>query len=110
MEHIYNKLVRDKIPDIIEADNRISVTRILDDEEYEKELVNKLLEEAKEVENAKNDEEVVKELADVLEVLRYIAKTKGKTLDDIIKLADDKKEKRGGFDYKIFLEKEISEE
>ena len=49
MEKIYNKLVRDNIPDIIRDDNETPVTRILTDGEYEIELYRKLVEECKEV-------------------------------------------------------------
>ena len=99
MEKIYNKLVRDNIPDIIRDDNRTPVTRNLTDAEYEKELYRKLVEECNEVYEAEDNSETCKELADVLEVIRAIANVKGKTLEDIIKLADDKRNKRGGFSY-----------
>ena len=110
MEKIYNKLVRDNIPDIIRDDNETPVTRILTDGEYEIELYRKLVEECKEVFEAENDNETCKELADVLEVIRAIANVKGKSLEDIIKLAEDKKNKRGGFFKKIYLEKSIKKE
>ena len=95
MEKIYNKLVRDNIPDIIRSDNEKPVTRILTDAEYERELYRKLAEECKEVYRAEDNDEACKELADVLEVIRAIANVKGKSLEDIIKLADDKRNKRG---------------
>ena len=110
MEKIYNKLVRDNIPDIIRDDNETPVTRILTDGEYEIELYRKLVEECKEVFEAENDNETCKELADVLEVIRAIANVKGKTLEDIIKLADDKRNKRGGFSKRVYLEKSIQKE
>ena len=110
MEKIYNKLVRDNIPDIIRDDNETPVTRILTDVEYEIELYRKLVEECKEVFEAENDNETCKELADVLEVIRAIANVKGKSLEDIIKLANDKRDKRGGFSKKIYLEKSIKKE
>ena len=107
MEKIYNKLVRDKIPEIIKKDNSIPVYRILSDNEYLKELENKLTEECKEVIDAKKEEDKIKELADVIEVVSAMAKVNNKTLNDIIKIADEKKKDRGGFDKKYFLEKEI---
>ena len=110
MEKIYNKLVRDNIPDIIRSDNEKPVTRILTDAEYEKELYRKLAEECKEVYRAEDNDEACKELADVLEVIRAIANVKGKTLEDIIKLADDKRNKRGGFSKRVYLEKSIKKE
>lgn len=107
MEIVYNKLIRDKIVDIIEKDGKKAVVSILDDEQYKKELLKKLLEEANEVASSSEPNEMLEELADVLEVIRYLAKTSGKKLEDVIGIADEKKAKRGGFDDKIFLEKTI---
>ena len=95
MEHIYNKLVRNKIPKIIGRNGEKPVTRVLSDEEYKIELKKTLL------------EECIEELADMLEVLISLAKVEDRTLEDIIEIANKKKEKRGGFDKKIFLEKVI---
>ena len=66
---IYNKLVRDGIPEIIEADGATCETRILEKEEYITELSRKLSEEATEFGGAKDREEQVKELADLAEVV-----------------------------------------
>ena len=106
MERIFNKLVRDNIPDIIASNGEESVTRILTDEEYEAALYKKLLEETNEVISSKSSGETLEELADVLEILMSIAsKLNGKTLDDVLKIAAQKKLKRGGFEKRIFLEK-----
>lgn len=102
MKKVFNKLVRDKIPDIIEKNNEIPITKILTDEEYKDSLKEKLLEEYNEVVNASGNE-LLEELADMLEVIDAIAKTEDKTLNDIIRVKDNKKNKRGGFDKKIFL-------
>ena len=45
MEKVYNKLVRDNIPNIIKSNGEIPIIRILDNDEYKKELENKLYEE-----------------------------------------------------------------
>ena len=103
----YNKLVRDKIPEIIESNGENPVIRILENDEYKVELEKKLLEEYKEVIEATKTEERLEELADMLEVLISLAKLEDKSLKDVIELADRKREKRGGFDKKIFLEKVI---
>ncbi len=100
----YNKLVRDKIPEIIKNNGEKPITRILEDEEYNKELEKKLVEECNEVINAMESEERAEELADCLEVITALAKQEGKTLEDIINLATKKNIKRGGFDNRIFLE------
>ena len=105
MKRIFNKLVRDNIPDIIASNGEESVTRILTDEEYEVALYKKLLEETNEVISSKSSGETLEELADVLEILMSIAKLNGKTLDDVLKIAAQKKLKRGGFEKRIFLEK-----
>ena len=76
---VYNKLVRDKIPEIILKDNELPTTRILDDEEYIKELNRKLQEEVNEYLEAENIEEMV----DILEVIRAILEHKGVTYDEI---------------------------
>lgn len=108
MERIYNKLVRDKIPNIIKEKGETPVVRTLEKIEYKKALENKLYEEYKEVIESSNDDRV-EELADMLEVIKALAKLEDKNLDDIIEIADKKIEKRGAFEEKIFLEKVIDE-
>lgn len=107
MEKIHNKLVRDKIPEIIKENGDIPISRILSDEEYKKELEKKLNEEYLEV-LASSGKDRLEELADMIEVIRYLAKLEKKTLEEILKLANDKSLKRGAFEDKIFLEKTIS--
>ena len=104
MDRVYNKLVRDNIPNIIEKDGKKAVTRLLEDKEYKKELYKKLIEEANEVIAAKTEKNTIEELADVLEVLNSIAKINNKQLDDIIKISNQKRLQRGGFEKRIFLE------
>ncbi len=106
MERVYNKLVRDKIPEIIEGKNETPVTRILNDDEYKLELEKKLYEEYKEVIESSGEDRLF-ELADMIEVIKSLALLSSKTLEDIIELANGKRNKRGGFEKKIFLEKVI---
>ena len=106
MERVYNKLVRDNIPNIIKEKGEEPITKVLDDETYKKELEKKLYEEYEEVLEA-SGEERVEELADMLEIIRSLAKLENKTLDDVIECANIKAEKRGAFEKKIFLEKVI---
>lgn len=68
MVKIYNKLVRDKIPEIIENDGEKSATRMFDDEEYKKELKNKLVEESQEAVLAENSHELTKEIGDITKI------------------------------------------
>lgn len=106
MERIYNKLVRDNIPNIIKDKGEKPVTRILSDEEYKIELEKKLYEEYKEVIEA-TDQDRVEELADLLEVIKALGELEHKSLEDIIAIANSKSIKRGAFKEKIFLEKVI---
>ena len=106
MERIYNKLVRDNIPQIIESKGETPVIKTLDDVEYKSELEKKLYEEYKEVIEASGADRV-EELADMIEVISALAKLENNSLDDVISIADKKSEKRGAFDKKIFLEKVI---
>lgn len=109
MEKIYNKLVRDNIPTIIEQDNEIPFTKILNDNDYKIELYKKLKEECDEVIDSKNSVELLEELADLFEVIKSIAQLEDKTIDDIIEIAYQKRLKRGGFEKRIFLEKTLSD-
>ena len=108
MEELYDKLVRDNIPDIIKSNGEKPITRILNDKEYLKYLLKKDSEELEEVRSANNIEEVKKELGDKLEVLIAIAIFYGFTLEDIINEAKIKKNKNGGFEKRILLEKVIT--
>lgn len=100
----YNKLVRDKIPEIILSNGEEPITRILNDDEYKIELEKKLLEEYKEVIESSGKNRL-EELADMLEVIRALANIENKDLNDIINIADEKNIKRGSFKEKIYLEK-----
>ncbi len=106
MARVYNKLVRDNIPNIIKAKGEEPIIKVLDDKTYKKELEKKLCEEYEEVLEA-SGEERVEELADMLEIIKALAKLENKTLDDVIECANIKAEKRGAFEKKIFLEKVI---
>ncbi len=103
MPAIYRKLVRDRIPEIIQADGRRPVTRVLDKASYHQALLAKLTEEAQEAARATADD-LPGELADVLEVLRALTGTTGMTWPQLIATANDKRSRRGGFTKRIFLE------
>lgn len=97
---VYHKLVRDKIPQIIEATGQQCVTRILSDEEYLTMLDEKLTEELAEYQESKS----LEELADLLEVLEATVTARGYTWQQLCAVRDAKREKRGAFDQKILLE------
>jgi predicted house-cleaning noncanonical NTP pyrophosphatase (MazG superfamily) len=99
----HKKLVRDKIPEIIEKNGDVCETRILNDWEFEIELRKKLVEESEEVLNC-SKEKLVDELADVLEIVSSLADNNQIKMEDVEKEMRLKREKRGGFDKKIFLE------
>lgn len=101
MKYIYNKLVRDKIPSNINScADKNATYKILSNEEYITELNKKLLEESNEF-VCEND---IEELADLMEVIETIMKVKNLTWDEVRKIQMEKKEKKGGFDNKIYLE------
>ncbi len=106
MERVYNKLVRDKIPNIISSKGETPVFKVLDEVDYKSQLEKKLYEEYKEVIESSGTDRT-EELADMLEVIKALANLEDKSLEDIIKIADEKSEKRGAFEKKIFLEKVI---
>ena len=105
MEKVYNKLVRDRIPEIIEGNGEKPVIRILGEDEYKTELETKLNEEYHEVLGTTTSEERIEELADMLEIISALAALEGKTLGDVVEVAKQKSLKRGGFERRIFLEK-----
>lgn len=97
---IFNKLVRDRIPAIIESNGGSCKYRVMDDKEYQKALDAKLTEELQEY--LKSGE--VEELADLEEVLRAILKAKGVDYEHFEQMRKRKAASRGGFDRKILLE------
>ena len=100
MTIIHNKLVRDKIPQIIEQSGKSCVTRILSDEEYIAALDAKLQEEL----NEYLSDGSMEELADLLEVMMAAAKARGHDFSEIEAIRRKKAEKRGGFNACIYLE------
>jgi predicted house-cleaning noncanonical NTP pyrophosphatase (MazG superfamily) len=101
----HNKLVRDRILEIIKKDGVEYKSRILEDAEFKQELLKKMVEEAQEVLAAGNDtKELVKEIADVWEVMEHIIKTFELDHAEIQNTKQARHESRGGFDKKIYLE------
>lgn len=107
MEKIYNKLVRDNIPEIIEKDGEIPIVRVLGDYEFRIELERKLQEEYIEFLTAKDKENRLEEIADMLEVLSNLIQLEDSDLPSVLSIMDKKREKRGGFSKRLFLEKTI---
>ncbi len=95
-----NKLVRDRIPEIIMKKGETPIVKILDDEQYLIELNKKLKEEV----NEYIADESIEELADITEVIYALVEAKGKTIEEFEKIRLDKRENRGAFKDKVYLE------
>lgn len=95
----YNKLVRDRIPEIIEASGQTCKTTVLSDDEYLCMLDAKLDEELTEYHKDQN----IEELADLMEVIRAAAIARGYTVEELERVRKQKAEKRGAFKKKLFL-------
>lgn len=96
----YNKLVRDKIPEIIKEKGKNPTTHKASDEEYWEKLKEKLNEEVDEFLEESNEEE----LADILEVINSICDFKNISKEDLERIKLKKKEERGGFEGRIILD------
>jgi len=100
---VYNKLVRDKIPEIIEASGKTCVTEVLPNDVYIQALDAKLSEELAEYQQSKS----LEELADLLEVMGAVVKARGYTWDDLTRVRKEKRAQRGAFEQRIFLKEVI---
>ena len=96
----YNKLVRDKIPEILDAKGVVYEKRIVTQEEYKVELIKKLREELEEFEVAVD----VEEFADIMEVIEALKLLP--EYSDAEEVRKKKKEERGGFEQRIILKGE----
>lgn len=99
----FNKLVRDKIPEMIEDNGENCKYRILDEDEYADQLKIKLKEEVKEYLEATNDGNAVEELADILEVIRSFFESHRQSLQELEEVRQYKLLERGGFKNRYFL-------
>lgn len=99
----YHKLVRDKIPEIIEHQGKTCVTEILPQADYILLAEEKLSEELSEYQESKS----LEELADLLEVMEAVTLARGYTWEELLAVRDEKREKRGGFQNRILLKEVI---
>ena len=95
----FNKLVRDRIPEIIKSSGKFCTTEILSDEDYLRMIDAKLDEELAEYHKDQN----IEELADLLEVIQAATVARGYTLEDLERVRTEKAAKRGSFEKKILL-------
>ncbi|WP_281884795.1 nucleoside triphosphate pyrophosphohydrolase [Paenibacillus sp. YYML68] len=100
---VYNKLVRDRIPEVIEASGKQCRTRLLEEAEYKRELIAKLHEELQEYTSAQESEHALEELADLLEVIRALSEVHGSTWEQLDALRQRKADARGGFRDRVYL-------
>lgn len=98
----YNKLVRDRIPEIIAADGRQFGTEIISDDEYRRALLAKLIEEAQEVAAADRDE-LVKEIADLYEVIDALLIAFDLDREAVLATQQKRRDERGGFEKRVKL-------
>ena len=96
----YNKLVRDKIPEIIRTDGKECEIRVAQGKEKYELLEKKLMEEVNEFLEDKN----LEELADVMEVLFGLAREIGYSEEDLLRKREEKKSERGGFEDGVILQ------
>lgn len=99
----YNKLVRDRIPEVIESTGKRFLTRVLHETDYIVELKKKAFEELDEYVNTDNKKDAIEELADILEILHALAEYHTSSIEEVEEVRKQKAEKRGGFKEKIFL-------
>lgn len=100
----YNKLVRDRIPEVIEAEGKKAIYEAIDEEHFLKYLNEKLVEELNEYLESGS----VEELADMGEVMHALLEYKGISIEAFQKVRLEKLEKRGGFKKRLLL-KEVVE-
>lgn len=99
----YNKLIRDKILEIIGSAGEKPYFRLLSKKEYLREIKKKILEETKELIKAKNKKDIINEIVDLQELIDVLILELGLTKSEIKKQQKIKNEKRGGFKKRLFL-------
>lgn len=102
MRKVYNKLVRDRIPEIIKAAGNQCSTEVLSDNEYQQALRQKLIEEAHEAATATGSD-FVKELADLYEVIDGLMAIHDIDRDIVMKIQEERRAERGSFNKRFRL-------
>ena len=100
----YDKLIRDKIPEIIEQSGKKCIVEVMDNDTYIEYLDQKLNEELAEYQQDKS----IEELADLLEVIYAVVAARGYSVEELERIRLEKAEKRGAFEKKLLL-KSVSE-
>lgn len=99
MQKVANKLVRDNIPDIIRSQGGECNIRLMENNEYRQELIKKMHEEVNEFDKENN----VEELADIFEVFLALVKLSSLNPSDVIRIANEKRNRNGSFDHRIYM-------
>ena len=95
----YNKAIRDKIPEIIRESGSKCNIKTLSEKEFLEKMEKKLDEEVAEYHQSKS----VEEIADIMEVLERIAELRGASVEELIRIKNEKSQKRGKFEKNLFL-------
>ncbi|MAG11795.1 MAG: hypothetical protein CMI52_03230 [Parcubacteria group bacterium] len=103
MKTNHDKLIRDKIPQILIQKNIQAAVRTLTDEEFVNYVKKKVVEEAKEVQQAESPKEILQECADLTEVLECLMNTHNLSWNDIAQARSEKNSIRGAFTKKLLL-------
>lgn len=99
----YNKLCRDKVPEIIQGKGFECEVREVDHDEYKREIIRKVFEEASGVSNHSGRSGLLKELADLLITIDAVKKEYALTEDEIQKAVDASIEEKGGYEDRLYL-------
>ena len=99
----YNKLIRDKIPEVIADDNFIGRYKKLNKKEFKKALFEKIIEETAELSKTSNKADLIEELADLQEILLVLYENEKISVKEIEAVRKAKLKKRGGFTKRIML-------
>lgn len=97
-----NKLIRDQIPELMRVKGVVMHNRVMDQEEFIQKLKDKLHEECQEVIQSNTSEELLEELADVLDVIHALSSAHHFSIEQIEEKRIEKRQQKGGFESRIF--------
>jgi len=103
MKTTYNKLIRDNIPDIIQAAGKSCKVRTLDTADFDVELRRKLEEETRELKSARTQQQLIEELADIEEIVQALLKLHGSDKKQLERTRQKKAAENGAFKKRLFL-------
>lgn len=98
-----NKLVRDKVPNLVTKDGGSYTLKLLSPLEHQHEITNKLVEELSEYRAAETKDEAIEELVDMVELIHAALTLHGVSIEEFEQIREEKKKKKGGFEKGIYL-------